>query len=254
MSTARFRFLPLVLLALAAGHPLARAQGRLQSAATLPERQYETREQLEARAQAAETQGRTEEAFVLRNRLTHGDFQEGDRIVLDLLSLNPQTRDTIIVRAGKVLQFAGMSDFSLEGILRSELNTKLTTHLAKFLQSPSIRATPLVRLSIGGNVMRPGFYYTSADMILSDVIMLAGGQNAEADLNKITIRRGTSVLWQPAFTRTALAEGVALDRLDLRAGDEIEIGKKSQRGLSQIVPVLSTSLAVLVTLVQLLRR
>src|SRR6185437_15154439 len=48
----------------------------------------ETRAEIEAQAKEAEVQHRTGEAFLLRARLTDGDFQEGDRILFGLVGGN----------------------------------------------------------------------------------------------------------------------------------------------------------------------
>ena len=51
--------------------------------------------------------------------------------------------------------------------------------------------------------------------------MQAGGPSSEANMDGITIRRGADVIWDSQDTRAALADGMSLDRLHLRAGDEI---------------------------------
>ena len=43
---------------------------------------FESRADLEQRARVEEVEHRTSEAWILRNRLEKGDFQEGDRIVV----------------------------------------------------------------------------------------------------------------------------------------------------------------------------
>jgi protein involved in polysaccharide export with SLBB domain len=185
--------------------------------------QFETRASLEAEQQQAEAQHRTSEAWLLKNRLQNGDFQEGDRIVLVVHS-DPALSDTLTVRAGKVIQLPRMSDLPLQGVLRSELPKKMTDHLAEYLKDPSARVTPLVRIGVLGHVQRPGYYYTSADVLLSDAIMRAGGPGSDADMTNIVVRRGPDVIWSAADTRTALTDGLSLDRLHLRAGDEIQVG------------------------------
>jgi len=203
--------------------------------------QFETRAELEAQQKDAEAQHRTSEAWLLRNRLQNGDFQEGDRIVL-VLHGSPSAADTLIVRAGRVLQLPRMADLQLQGVLRSELNAKVTAHLAEYLKDPTSRATPLLRIGVLGHVGRPGYYYTPADVLLSDAIMRAGGPAGDADLTKIEIRRGSDVIWSHSDARTALTDGLSLDRLHLRAGDEIDVGGRSVRPWAT---VLQVSLALL---------
>jgi hypothetical protein len=220
------------------------------SSGPIERRQFETREQLQARIQAAETAHRTSEAWLLKTRLERGDFQEGDRIVLSVPNLRLGGSDTITIRAGKLVQLPGMPDVSLEGVLRSELTDKLTAHIGRYMRDPTVRATQLLRLSVLGRVQRQGFFYVAADALLSDVIMTAGGPAVDADLKNVTIRRSGEVIWKRADTRTAIAEGLSLDRLHLRAGDEIEVGGRRQFTWQTVIPAVTSFVALVVTLLR----
>src|SRR5688500_6113696 len=210
-------------------------------------REFESRVELQAAAATAEQQGRTQEAWLLRSRLERGDFQEGDRIVLTLQN-NP-TIDTLKVRADKIVQLSGLPDLSLSGVPRSELSDTLRAHLAKYLREPAIRATPLLPVSVLGSVAQPGFYYFAADMVLRDVIMAAGGP-ANADLGKIVIRRAGQTIWNADDVRVALADGLSLDRLHLRAGDEVVVPQRREMNASTIVSIASATTALIVVVLQ----
>lgn len=226
------------------------AEAKAQSSPAGPSRDLETREALEQQAQAAERQGRSGEAFLLRSRLQRGDFQEGDRIVINLLGTTT-FHDTVTVRAGKLLPLPRMGDVPLEGVLRSELTSRVSSHLAKFLRDSSVRATPLLRLAVLGEVQQPGFYYVSADVLLSDVLMKAGGPGGDADLSKLEIRRAGETIWDAKSASAALAEGMSLDRLHLRAGDEILVGERRRRNWPQILQGGLAALSLVVGLIAL---
>lgn len=216
-----------------------------------PVRRFETRAELDSRAREAEAANRTGEAWLLRSRLERGDFQEGDRIALTILTGGRAAlADTLTVRDGKTLQLPGMEDFSLAGVLRSELSVKLTDHVGRFLREPTLRAVPLIRLAVLGRIGRPGFYYAAADAVLSDVIMLSGGPAPGADLARIEIRRSSEIIWGRADTRVALSEGLSLDRLHLRAGDEIFVGEEKRIRWSTIIPTISSIAALVLALVR----
>jgi protein involved in polysaccharide export with SLBB domain len=237
----------------AAGNPC-----RAQDGAAPPpaRREFESRAEIEAQAKAAEAQHRTGEAWLLRQRLEKGDFQDGDRIVIHLQgnSLMPKDfvgiPDTNIVRAGRHLEFPRMADLSLDGVLRSELNDRLTAHFAQYIREPTVRSTPLVRIAVLGQVGKPGYVYTLADAPLSDLIMQAGGPSGNADMAGIVIRRGADMIWDQQDTRAALADGMSLDRLHLRAGDEIEVPQR--RDISWIA-VVSAGLSVTVLVLTIFR-
>jgi hypothetical protein len=213
-------------------------------------RNLETRAQLETEARTAEQQNRTSEAWLLRTRLQRGDFQEGDRIVVSLLGSVPGN-DTISVRVGKLLPLPRMGDVPLEGVLRSELGDRISTHLAKFLRDSSVRAVPLVRLAVLGAVQRPGFYYTSADVLLSDMLMKAGGPASNADLGKMVIRRGAETIWNAQDTRTAMSDGLSIERLHLRAGDELYVPEQNHTNWTAIAQIGLSVLALAFTFARL---
>jgi protein involved in polysaccharide export with SLBB domain len=247
MISSRIVVLSAVLVACAGASASAQARVTQQS------KDLETRAMLEQEAKVAEENHRTGEAFLLRNRLQHGDFQDGDRIVVQLLGSIPYN-DTITVRAGKMLPLPRMDDLPLEGVLRSELNERLSSHLAKYLRDSTARATPLLRVAVLGQVGRPGFYYTPADVLLSDVLMMAGGPGGDAKLSDMTIRRSGETIWNAQDTRTAVTDGLSLDRLHLRAGDEIYVPQNSHFNWMSVVQIGSIALSALIAVVSLSRR
>ena len=221
-------------------------------AAPLAARQFETRDHLVARASEAERSGQTSQAWLLRSRLANGDFQEGDRIVV-LLEGSAVVSDTMHVRTGKVLQFPQMGDVSLLGVLRSELNDTLRQHLAKYLKTPTVRATPLLPIAVLGNVLTPGYHYVAADVVLRDVIMKAGGPTPSADLNHAVIRRAGRVIWNAEAVSVALTDGLSVDALHLRAGDELFVPERRRFQLSTLTTIVSSVVAVSLALLQLTR-
>jgi protein involved in polysaccharide export with SLBB domain len=219
--------------------------------------ELETRAMLQEELSKAEANNRKSEAWLLKQRLEKGDFQDGDRIVVKLLGNTPLigwTGDTITVRAGRMLPLPQLADLPLTGVLRSELNDRLSSHLGKYMRDSSVRATPLLRLAVLGQVRNPNYFYTAADVLLSDLIMKAGGPAPTADMDKLVIRRGTEIIWNEKDTRTALNDGISLDRLHLRAGDELYVddvkGKTDWKQVSvYVVPVIS----LLITLQRVFR-
>lgn len=235
-------FTSFALVLLSAPILLAQTPATASTGASAGTRHFDSRAQLMEAAQAAERQQRTGEAWLLRSRLERGDFQEGDRIVVTL-EANPRP-DTMQVRANKVIQFAGMSELSLHGVLRSELNDTLRAHLSKYLRNPNVTATPLLSVAVLGSVGVPGYHYTAADVLLRDVIMRAGGPRENADLDRVVIRRNGEVIWGTRDTRVALTDGLSLDKLHLRAGDEIVVPAQRQRSWTNMIAVISSGVAV----------
>ena len=192
------------------------------------------------------------EASLARQRLVEGDFSPGDRIVLSVGGEEALT-DTFTVRAGRKLELPQIGDVPLEGVLRAELTEHMTQHVGRFVISPRLRATALVRVSVMGSVTRPGFYAVPADMPLTDVIMAAGGPSESADMKRTVIRRGSTKLWDKADVQTALMTGLTLDQIHANAGDEIVVGRRAQRNLMGSLQMLSFALGTAVTIITVTR-
>jgi protein involved in polysaccharide export with SLBB domain len=214
---------------------------------------FETRAQLELAVSSAEEEHRDAEAALLKTRLRVGDFQEGDRIVLAIEiqgspgGLQFGGVDTTIVRSGKMLQFKkvpNIPDLSLEGVLRSELADTVTAYLSKYLRNPSVRATPLLRVAVVGAVGRPGWYLTPGDAVLSDVIMQAGGVTATSNIYDTVVRREGTTIINAKRVRSALADGCSLDRLNLRAGDEILVNSTHQWSVMNSIQLLGAVVGI----------
>ena len=246
-----------MVLSLSAGAAVAGAQekstGDVRGA-------YATRAELEAEAAAAERLANDPsspagvrgfqrgEAFRIRYRLEQGDFAVGDRIVIDVMGEQALT-DTFSVRAGPVLELANLPPISLEGVLRSEVEGHLTEALGRYLQRPIVRAVPLMRVAVMGHVGSPGFYHVPADILLSDILMRAGGPGGNADLERSEIRRGEESLLGSSHFAIALNEGLSLDELNLRSGDQVLLKERRRLSLGsvwQVVTVVSAVAALIV--------
>ena len=146
-----------------------------------------------------------------------------------------------------------MAPLPLQGILRSELVSRLSTHIGRFIRDPVVRARPLVRLGVLGNVARPGFYYTAADVPLSDVLMTAGGPGADADVKKISVSRDGQVIVDERNTALALKDGLSMDALHMQAGDELQVGKQAHFNWGVVIPTISALVGVLIAASQMHR-
>ena len=166
-----------------------------------------------------------DEAAVIRDRLKNGDFAPGDRIVIHVaqeLTLN----DTFPVRTGRIIILPNLPEISMAGVLRSEAQSYLTGQIGKYVKDPTVLVDPLIRVSILGAVIKPGFYTVRADMLASEVVMAGGGPSNNANLDKTEIRRNGVVVRSAKQIKVAFNRGVSLDALNLEAGDEINVGQK----------------------------
>ena len=249
------RLLPIALAALVAVAPLAAQQGqsgrvsgyitrsdltalvaRLDGAARSPA--YS--EGLRARARA--------EANRARARLEGGDFQLGDRILL-LVQGESALTDTFTVGQGQEISLPLIGAISLRGVLHAELESHLSSQLARRIRDPIVQARPMLRVAIEGAVLRPGFYSVPAAALLGEALMIAGGLASSARVEEAKVERsGRDVLSASAF-RQAVTSGLTLDQLDVRAGDRIMVPQggglvETEARLRTVTVLLSIPLTV----------
>jgi protein involved in polysaccharide export with SLBB domain len=190
-------------------------------------RQLISRDELSAAANHAEQSGNVTQAAAIRTRLTEGDFQTGDRIVLSYYSDVTHT-DTLIVRPGRVVDLPENTEVHLSGVLRSELKDRLALELLRFVKAQNVSATALTRIGVLGEVTHPGYFAVRSDMLVTDAIMAAGGPTVGADVDRTIVRRAGSEYRHAEATRQAVASGLTLDQFGLAAGDEIVVAKQTQ--------------------------
>jgi protein involved in polysaccharide export with SLBB domain len=199
------------------------SRAELEEAATRAQQSARSAKNAEARAGFIKTEQR------IRQRLQDGDFQPGHRILLSVYG-DSALSDTFTVRADRKLLLPNLPPVSVVGVLDSELETFLTGQLSKYLKTPTVRAQGLLRVSILGSVGQPGFYSFPMDFALTDVIMEAGGPDADADMNRAEIRRSGSVAVDKKGMQEAFRLGLTLNDVGVRPGDELVVpgGTKSK--------------------------
>lgn len=166
------------------------------------------------------------DAAIIRDRLVMGDFRIGDRVILRVEG-EPDIPERLPVQPGPRITLPRMGSISLEGVLRSELEEYLTDQLGRFLQNPVVQAGSEIRISIMGSVGSPGFYTVPSEMLIGELLMHAGGPGGNADLEKLRIERLGESLWSGDEMQEFIVEGVTLDQLNLRAGDQVVLPEQT---------------------------
>jgi protein involved in polysaccharide export with SLBB domain len=226
----------IVLLAVVGTVPLAAQDGN--SDKNVASRPLATREELQAALQRA---GASQVAVEIKSRLNDGDFHRGDRIALDVQGETTLT-DTFVVgtNAELMLPAPTVGSMSLKGVLRSELQKKMEEYVGRFRNNAVVRAQPLLRLSVQGEVAKAGIYAVPADAQLADALMAAGGTTQYAKVKQVTIERNGKAFWKGSSFDTDL------DALGLKDGDQIVVGSnRPGDGLSNLRTIgLVISMAV----------
>jgi len=183
----------------------------------------------------------------IRARMSRGDFLPGDRIKL-LVDSEPQLSDTFPIGPSQEVVLPIVGVVSLHGVLRSELQTAMTRELGRFLRDPIVRATPLIRLSIAGEVARPGFYMMPPTAVLSDVVTAAGGTTQNAEVEKMYVQRGDDRLYEGTALQGLISEGRTLDDASIRPGDKFVVPTRNTDNVFYTVRTISILLSIPLTI------
>lgn len=162
------------------------------------------------------------EAEAIRARLRDGDIQVGDQVAV-FVEGNDALSDTFTVRANRILFIPSIGDVPVGGLLRSELEARVAEHLTRYIVNPVVRVQPLIRVAVGGEVGKPGFYTVPSESLVSDVLMSAGGPSGSADLRRVYVERRGARLLEGEVLQQAITDGRTLDQMNFHPGDQIYV-------------------------------
>ena len=126
----------------------------------------------------------------------------------------------------------------------TDLRERLNTDLSQLFQRPFIAVTPLFRVAVLGQVMKPGLYSADPTFTIFDLIAMAGGPTPDANQDKLQLLRGGAeirVSLEPAtLARSTLRE------LGVRSGDQVVVPRKAFTFQDWSLVIQVASLALLV--------
>ncbi len=252
------RFLCVLLAAVCAYPPSVKSQNA--SPISMTSTRFEITSRLsviESALASTTTKGKARERLAneardLRARLQTGDFRVGERFTLTFIKDSVRT-DSITVRDSMLVGIANLPDLSLRGVLRSELTSKVSSFMAEYFKNATVRTQILTRISVMGEVNRPGFYYVAPDRPLSEALTIAGGPSATADIMRLEIRRSGSTILSARKSEQAVKDGKTLEEMAVQSGDEIRIPIKRKFNWALIVQVMLLASSLFFALVNFLR-
>ena len=186
-------------------------------------------------------------AGMIRSRLDRGDFNPGDRIRLQVDS-EPQLNDTFPVGPNQELVLPVVGVISLHGVLRADLQTAMTRELSRMLRDPIVRATALIRVSVVGEVNKPGFYLLPPTSVVSDALTAASGPTQNARVEKMYVERAGRRLIEGQPLQELIAEGRTLDDANIRPGDRIVVPVQNEGSFFNTVRTISIILSIPLTI------
>jgi len=189
--------------------------------------------------------------FILPNSLKSQKLNPGDGVRLIFYNIvDPISGDYFSQHDGYIqLPYIGLiraldRDFTL---IQEEIVAKYDS----LYKDPELTVQPLYKISILGEVRTPGIYFVTGVEKLSDIIAMAGGETADANLNKIYFIRKEKKININA--KDMFEKGKRVRDLGLRSGDQIYVPRKWWVGVRN-ASVLVSAAAVVVAIIGVVRR
>ena len=183
---------------------------------------YEAAAQSPAYSEALRARVRAD-ADSARARLVGGDLRVGDRLRISVDG-KPELADTAaVVTAGPALVLPGIGTVPLGGVLRSEVEARLSQSVDRVYRGAVARVRLLTRVTVVGGVGRPGFHALPSEARVDDAITAAGGLAGNVRLQDVYVERGRERLFEPDSLQVVMRAGRTLGELGIQDGDRIVV-------------------------------
>lgn len=160
---------------------------------------------------------------------------------------NPELSGGFLVADDGTLQHPLYQAIHVANIPLDSVTSRVGSFLTQFTTNPQFVVQPAFRVVVRGEVRNPALYTVPLETTLGGAIAAAGGPTESAQLRKVTLVRGGRSyrldLTDPAAPWTAS---------QIRSGDQIIIGRKSNLFFGAILPLVTASAAV-ASLISVLR-
>lgn len=147
-------------------------------------------------------------------------LRPGDAVLLKVWR-EKEMSDTLRVDEDGRLTLPLLGTRDVGGVPADSLRRRLIADYREYLDTPAIELRVLRRISVLGEVQRPGLYPVDPSYTLTDALALAGGPTPQADRSDVRLLRDGEVV------RKSLDRHRTIAYTPIRSGDQIMVGRRS---------------------------
>ena len=125
------------------------------------------------------------------------------------------------VDARGIVVLPNLGPVAANGKTAQALSDSITHAYQKFLNNPSIQITVLRRVTVAGEVAKPGLYPADATITIGELIALAGGVTPNGNQKKVELLRDGRILI------SSLGPGTVLQNSPVQSGDQVFVPQRS---------------------------
>jgi protein involved in polysaccharide export with SLBB domain len=172
-------------------------------------------------------------------------LRPGDVIKIDIWREKDLSGSFLVDENGSAT-FPLLGDVKVTEMTIPQLRASLLEAYRAQLRNPSITITPMRRVNVLGEVLKPGLYVIDPTVSLAEAVGLAGGATQNGTLTGVRIFRNGSVLVnRPSISQT-------ISEADVRSGDQIVVPQKSwfSRNSAFVISSLISVTSIVIALVR----
>ena len=144
----------------------------------------------------------------------------GDILKVDVWGHEEFSGQFIVDQTGR-LQYPVLGDIDATALTIYDLREKLRQGLETLFKSPFVTISQVFRISVLGEVRQPSLYTVDPSQSVLDVIAMAGGPIPGANMGRVRLMRGGTVL------SVSFSGGGSLQQMGVRSGDQIFVPRRS---------------------------
>ncbi|MFQ5427451.1 MAG: polysaccharide biosynthesis/export family protein [Thermodesulfobacteriota bacterium] len=192
-------------------------------------------------------------AFEGAARVSEFIIGPGDKLEI-MVYRNDDLKRTVVVSPGGRISFPLIGDIQAAGVSIYELRDNITGRLARYIRDPQVTigflSTQSQKVTILGEVRRPGFFQADGVMTVLDVISNAGGFTLDAKQRSVLLIRGG--MKDPTLKKldleSALSDGDLKDNFLLQRGDIVYVPRTFIANVDRFFGHLSTIISPIVSM------
>ncbi len=129
-----------------------------------------------------------------------------------------------------------VGEIKIKALTIEEVTKLIQEKYSEYLRNPYVYIRPLIRVTMQGQFIKPGVYRIDPLKSLWDLVALAGGPKAGANLEGLRVERGGEVIIKGLLN--AYEKGFSLEEIGIESGDQVIIAGRNVITLRFIVSII----------------
>ncbi|MFQ5753701.1 MAG: polysaccharide biosynthesis/export family protein [bacterium] len=130
------------------------------------------------------------------------------------------------------------------GLNQTSLTESLKEKYSPYIKDPYIMVTPLIRVTLQGAINLPGAFLVPPTASLWELVELAKGPRANADLKKMRVERAGRIVNKNLLK--SFEKGYSLQEIGIFSGDQIIVPGRTSFTYKDVLDLLSFGMSILV--------